>query len=297
MSDDSTNRTQTLHAVPDPEPLAQLSVATGAVYAKLVTLTDDEGATTAELALAVGLGRSTTGKALVTLEEKGLAIRTPGGHDGPRRTPDRWRAAPAPWTSSSSDGASAQDATPTDSEPSTTHASESQASHTDDESAPAAATTTDIEESNTADEASATIASAADAPHDTSHQDDKQPAEYVAKEAEAHHTGSNDGPKPEDTPEPDRQSNPEQPKTATATAATPLGERKRLAPGALRQLVIDHLRAHPDGAFTATKISRVIEKSSGAIANALDKLVKDGIAEQVSDRPRTYRMATPDSNA
>ncbi|KOV55816.1 hypothetical protein [Streptomyces sp. MMG1121] len=68
-------------------------------------------------------------------------------------------------------------------------------------------------------------------------------------------------------------------------------------PGALRQLVIDHLRAHPDEAFTATKISRVIEKSSGAIANALDKLVKDGVADQMSDRPGTYRMATPNDKA
>ncbi len=32
----------------------------------------------------------------------------------------------------------------------------------------------------------------------------------------------------------------------------------------------------------------MIEKSSGAIANVLDKLV-----EQVSDRPRTFRLATP----
>ncbi|MGW1913233.1 hypothetical protein ACWCQS_21485 [Streptomyces sp. NPDC002076] len=296
MSDNPTNNTPTLRAVPDPEPLAQLSVATGAVYAKLVTLTDNDGATTVELALATGLGRSTTGKALVNLEEKGLAIRTPGGHDGPRRTPDRWRAAPAPWTSSSN-ASGTQEAKPTDSEPSAPHTSESQASHTDPESAPAAATTTDSEESSTVDEASATIASVADAPHDTSHQDGKQPAEDVGNGADAHDIGSNDGPEPENAPEPARQASPEEPATAPATAAIQMGERKRLAPGALRQMVIDHLRAHPDGAFTATKISRVIEKSSGAIANALDKLVKEGIAEQMSDRPRTYRMATPHGNA
>ncbi|OIK04392.1 helix-turn-helix domain-containing protein [Streptomyces monashensis] len=60
----------------------------------MAKLTGDNVATAAELALAAGLGRSTTGKALVTLEEHGLAIRTPGGHDGPRRTPDRRRVAP-----------------------------------------------------------------------------------------------------------------------------------------------------------------------------------------------------------
>ncbi|MGW2651629.1 hypothetical protein ACWC2T_43860 [Streptomyces sp. NPDC001393] len=296
MSDNTTNHAQTLHAVPDHEPLAQLSVATGAVYAELITLTDNDGATTAELALAAGLGRSTTGKALATLEEKGLAIRTPGGHDGPRRNPDRWRAAPTAWTSSR-DASGAQDATPTDSAPSTANTSESHASHTDDESTPTSATTTDSEESSTDDASSATIASVADAPHDTAHQDGKHPDEGVENEAHAHHAGNNDGPATEDTPEHARQASPEQPTTESATAATQVGERKRLAPGALRQLVIDHLRAHPDEAFTATRISRVIEKSSGAIANALDKLVKEGIAKRVSDRPRTYRLETPPADA
>ncbi|MEV8022140.1 hypothetical protein AB0O76_38680 [Streptomyces sp. NPDC086554] len=84
--------------------------------------------------------------------------------------------------------------------------------------------------------------------------------------------------------------------TAEAGAIILLGEKKRLVPGALRQMVIDHLQAHPDEAFTATKISRLIEKSLGAIANSLATLVKQGIAEQVSDRPRTYRLATTENN-
>ncbi|MFD1271801.1 helix-turn-helix domain-containing protein [Streptomyces kaempferi] len=99
MSDTTPDGTRTLHAVPTPEPLTQLSGAPVTVYTELTNLTCDDGATVAELALAAGLGRSTTGKALTTLEEHGLAVRTPGGHDGPRRTPDRWRAAPTPGTS------------------------------------------------------------------------------------------------------------------------------------------------------------------------------------------------------
>ncbi|MFF0624195.1 hypothetical protein [Streptomyces sp. NPDC004296] len=79
---------------------------------------------------------------------------------------------------------------------------------------------------------------------------------------------------------------------------TELNEKRRLVPGALRQMVIDHLRAHPDEAFTATRISRIIEKSSGAIANSLATLVGQGIAEQVGDTPRTFRLAgtTPANN-
>jgi hypothetical protein len=78
------------------------------------------------------------------------------------------------------------------------------------------------------------------------------------------------------------------PETAPPAVLTGGG---RLAPGGLRQLVIDHLTAHPAEAFTATGISRVIDRSSGAIANALVTLVKQGQAEQVTDRPRTYCLA------
>ncbi|MEV0093730.1 helix-turn-helix domain-containing protein [Streptomyces sp. NPDC050738] len=86
------------------------------------------------------------------------------------------------------------------------------------------------------------------------------------------------------------------PDVASAPPAAPApgavgGTKVRLAPGGLRQLVIAHLTAHPDEAFTATGISRRIEKSSGAIANALVTLTGQGIAEQVSERPRTYQLA------
>lgn len=67
---------------------------------------------------------------------------------------------------------------------------------------------------------------------------------------------------------------------------------KQLAEVRAERDELDHLSAYPGEAFTATGISCVVEKSSGAIANALDKLVKENIAEQVSDQPRTYRLAT-----
>lgn len=57
-------------------------------------------------------------------------------------------------------------------------------------------------------------------------------------------------------------------------------------------MVIDYLQAYPGEAFTATRISRAIEKSSGAIANALVILAQRGIAEPVTDKPLTYRAAT-----
>ncbi|MEU2721594.1 hypothetical protein [Streptomyces smyrnaeus] len=68
----------------------------------------------------------------------------------------------------------------------------------------------------------------------------------------------------------------------------------RLRPGALREMVTAFLAAHPDEAFTATKISRHLEHSSGAIANNLVALTKQGIAKQVSESPRRYQYAPQD---
>jgi hypothetical protein len=50
-------------------------------------------ATTAEIASAAGVGRSTASKLLARLESSGEAQRTDGGRDGARRLPDRWALA------------------------------------------------------------------------------------------------------------------------------------------------------------------------------------------------------------
>ncbi len=70
----------------------------------------------------------------------------------------------------------------------------------------------------------------------------------------------------------------------------------RLRPGALREVVTAFLAAHPDEAFTATKISRHLEHSSGATANSLTALVKNGIARQVSENPRRYQYVPSQSD-
>jgi hypothetical protein len=67
-------------------------------------------------------------------------------------------------------------------------------------------------------------------------------------------------------------------------------------PGALRDRVLGHLRDHPDKAFTPHEIHKVLGNSSGAIANALDTLVKHGQAELASDKPRRFRL-TPGAPA
>ncbi|MCZ7458268.1 MarR family transcriptional regulator [Streptomyces sp. WMMC940] len=277
MSNAATDNTQTMHAVPVPKLPAGLTGAPAAVYAELVNLTGDDKATAVELARAAGLGRSTTGKALTILEQQGLAQRTLGGHDGPRRTPDRWRAASSP--ASSDHPKCAPEHANAKSEPSTVSTPQPDTPHAEGEDIPATDTAPDSEE-----ETDAATAPAANTPPQAP---ERAESNATAEADPEHNNGggwdSGDTLDPQSEPEP-------HPTVSPALIAQP-GMRKRLAPGALRQMVVDHLEAHPDEAFTATRISRLIEKSSGAIANALDKLVKEGIAEQVDDRPRTFRLA------
>jgi hypothetical protein len=62
-------------------------------------------------------------------------------------------------------------------------------------------------------------------------------------------------------------------------------------PGALRDLVEEHLRKFPDTAFTPHQVGKVLTRSAGAVANALDKLTGLGVAQMVTDKPRSYRLA------
>ncbi|MFF5010579.1 MarR family transcriptional regulator [Streptomyces phaeochromogenes] len=282
MSDTTTDATRTLHAVPTPEPVTGLTGAAAAIHAELTART--EPVTAAELALAAGVGRSTAGKALITLEELGLAVRIPGGHDGPRRTPDHWRA-PATQATSNGDGDGPRGQEPISAQPQPPIADslEPVGNSIDREGAPATETTPDSPAAWDGGSAKAVTAPVTEAPQDTEHDEGDD------EDGSRAESGSDDS-QDEDTTAPQTNTvRPERPAEAISLA----GERKRLAPGALRQMIIDHLEAHPGEAFTATKISRVIEKSSGAIANALVTLARQGIAEQVSNKPLTYRLTAP----
>jgi hypothetical protein len=67
--------------------------------------------------------------------------------------------------------------------------------------------------------------------------------------------------------------------------------------GGLRDKVLAHLDEHPDGEFTPHEIHKVLSHSSGAIANALDTLVKLGEAELATDKPRRFRRAARPAGA
>jgi hypothetical protein len=67
----------------------------------------------------------------------------------------------------------------------------------------------------------------------------------------------------------------------------------RAAPRPLRPEVAAHLATYPDKDFTPGEIGKVLDRSSGAVANALDKLVQEGQAVLTSEKPHRYRAATP----
>ena len=71
---------------------------------------------------------------------------------------------------------------------------------------------------------------------------------------------------------------------------------RRLPSGGLRGLVEDWLRDHPGEEFSPNAIGKALGRSSGAVANALDKLVAAGYAAQTQDKPKRFTgaKATPD---
>lgn len=65
---------------------------------------------------------------------------------------------------------------------------------------------------------------------------------------------------------------------------------QRLAPGALRGMVEDYLRDN-SGEFSPNAIGKALNRSSGAVHNALEKLVESGYAVRTSDKPKKYSLA------
>lgn len=63
----------------------------------------------------------------------------------------------------------------------------------------------------------------------------------------------------------------------------------KLGKGGLESLVVEHLKAHPKAEVTPSELGNKLSRSSGAVGNALERLVKAGKAVHTSDRPRRYK--------
>lgn len=228
---------RTLRAALASEPPRDLTGALAAAHRALTSLAGSDEATITELALAAGLGRSTTGKALVTLEDRGPAVRVPGGHDGARRTPDHWRATPA-GEDATEDARSRPDSPGTVSAEAAADGPEPVTGDPGDEAAPAeetvpapAAAPDDVTQA-----AAVPVAGSApdvSAPDAAQGDDTDRPRTAHAEDALV--SGR--------TPVP--QAGAEHRPVESADMRVLAGGKKRRAPGALRQGVIDHLTAHP----------------------------------------------------
>src|SRR6266536_1183677 len=80
-------------------------------------------------------------------------------------------------------------------------------------------------------------------------------------------------------------------RTGTAAPGHNSDGQRTLGKGELENLVRDFLRANPGHEFTALTISRELGRSSGAVGNALAKLVTNGDALLVKDAPMIYSLA------
>jgi predicted ArsR family transcriptional regulator len=73
----------------------------------------------------------------------------------------------------------------------------------------------------------------------------------------------------------------------TLAAHGPSDGKVRLGRGRLREMVLDHLGAHP-GEVSPAQLSKTLGHSAGAISNVLAKLTGSGELVQTSDHPRRY---------
>ncbi|MFC5832286.1 hypothetical protein [Nonomuraea insulae] len=81
------------------------------------------------------------------------------------------------------------------------------------------------------------------------------------------------------------------PAAARPGTASGAGTGDGVRPSALRDMVHAHLIAFPDKDFTPYEIGRALDRSSGAVANALDRLVSLGDAVLSCERPRRFALA------
>lgn len=228
----------------------------------LGALSADRGATVVDLANRSHLGRSTAAKVLTTLEARGLARRQSAERTGGTRAPDLWFAA------ASNVSVQAQE------DPAQSESAATSGAGPDAESATA-------QHGESGDEHSGGAEGGGDPQSEAAAEDEAEPdTADTGERAEGTTATGAAAPPHDDTP------------TVTAPQAETTTS-PRLAKGGLRALVIDYLTAHPDEEMTAPKIGKSLGRSSGAVANALDTLVKSGQAELTCEKPRKFRHRPP----
>lgn len=258
-------------------------------------LTDNPSATTAKLAMAAGVGRSTAAKILARWDREGTATRTAG--DGPRN-PDTWalatsgQDAPAPDTENTQPDVTGMPSV----EPPTDHAS-GIADATTEATGATEEADTDVGGGSTTEDITAaqeaTIGSEVD-----DHSESDAPATDTSDDKAAPSSdggADNDGtaPLPDTAPAGPVESGAEtgppsaEPSAGAVAANT---DKDRLPKGGLRAMVEEYLTNHPGESFGPAKIGKDLSRSGGAVNNALEKLVADGYAIKTCEAPKRFQI-------
>lgn len=273
----TTGSAQTLQSVPEQTATAKVRTDTEDKLWEALHATPNS--TAADLSVAAKIGKSTAQKILVKWAADGSVTRTAGIAEGGRRAADLWaitevdtaQTDPAPMDTA----AAAEDADTTDT------------THTEPE-VPVVAVVPDAPTTDDATDVEGDPVEPTDTtPTDTAPEDAQDPVETETADpvkaepvvAEVSQPAADGAATDVDKP--------------TEDGADATSEKKaRLAPGGLRGMVEDYLRDHPGEQFGPTAIAKELGgKSSGAVSNALDKLVEDGVAVKTQDKPRRFALA------
>ena len=239
------------------------------------------GGTAEELSADAGIGRSTAAKILARWVADGTAARVPteGKRSASRfaiPTPDD--AAPADTTGGTAtveaDAQGAQQAPSPDSDPTTTTADTG------------SDTEADADEDEHHDDATDGDPSAEAGPPNLPSDADAAAPKPVDGEP-----GTATTSEPAGAPAPPGDAGRAGTPGAETSRAVVTTRSPRLAPGALHGMVEDYLRDHPDEEFGPTKIGHELGRSTGAVGNALERLVTSGYAARTKDRPKRYALA------
>lgn len=216
-----------------------------------------------ELAVKAEIGKSTAGKILARWANDEHAIRTSGGDEGGRRLADSWMAAA---DVVSDDAAETHEAL----------------APVDEENPDDTFTATNLAESDGLEETRAdgpsVGPSVTEAQADSTNDVESHPATALA-EGDESHAVVNEEQQVGETQRGDE-------------LVTAVNSVERLAPGALRGQVEDFLRGHPGTEFGPVAIAKALGgRSSGAVSNALDRLVAQGVVTRTQDAPKRFVMA------
>lgn len=243
-------------------------------------LGDNPGSTTAALADTAGIGASTARRLLTGWETAGAA-RSVTDPASPRAA-KTWTAGSAAPVATEPEPAMPEPATP---DPATTEPATPEPVDPQPGPAVPAAPEPVTSESDSAEP---------DAPEPVS-VETPEPADPAEEAAPA-------DPAPDSAPEPaaaaptgddPTEPAPVAPKPpAESAAANAESTVERLPAGALRGQVEDYLRDNPGKEFTPHQIGKALERSSGAVHNALVTLTKVETARQTSTAPKKFTLAS-----